>query len=74
MSVTRTYIVPAWIHQDRDDWVDDGAYAAGGGLDSDLPAYHGVWIDPEHGKPWHMFTDYPMSVHDRFGWRRAPVR
>jgi hypothetical protein len=66
----RTYIVPAWVHQSRDDWVNEGADAAGGGLDESLPPYLGVWIDPSEGRPWHVFSDYPESVHSRFGWTR----
>lgn len=70
MSIPRTYIVPAWVHQDRDDWVDDGAHAAGWGMDDVLPHYLGVWVDPERGKSWHLFSDYPEAHHVRFGWRR----
>lgn len=63
----RTYVVPAWIHQDRDDWVDLGAEGAGpAGVP--LPPYIGVWI--KDGRPWHMFSDYPAEVHERFGWVR----
>ncbi len=68
MRPARTYIVPAWIHSSRDGWVDQGADAAGGGLDDGLPVYLGVWIDPEHGRPWHLFSDYLREHHVRFGW------
>ncbi len=69
--IARTYVIPAWVHQSRDDWVDQGADAAGGGLDDELPAYLGVWLDPdpEAALPWHLFSDYPAAHHERFGWR-----
>jgi hypothetical protein len=59
MARSRTYIVPAWGHPTRDAWVDEGADAAGGGLDDVLPSYLGVWVDPEHDRSWHVFSDYP---------------
>lgn len=67
--IARTYIVPAWVHATRDEWVNQGADAAGGGLDDFLPAYLGVWTDPEAGRRWHLFSDYPAEIHVRFGWR-----
>ena len=70
--MSRTYIVPAWIHRNRDSWVDEGADAAGGGLDDELPTYLGVWADPESGRPWHLFSDYPEPHHERFGWKPNP--
>lgn len=66
--IARTYVVPAWIHQSRDEWVDQGADAAGGGLDDELPPYLGVWTDLECGRPYHLFSDYPVAHHERFGW------
>lgn len=66
MSVARTTIVPAWIHQGRDDWVDLGAEDVTGAT----PPYLGVWIDPQEGRCWHLFSDYPEAHHVRFGWLR----
>ncbi len=64
----RTYVVPAWVHRDRDDWVDLGAESVGpSGVP--LPPYLGVWVKDD--RPWHMFSDYPAEVHERFGWRQS---
>lgn len=60
----RTFVVPAWIHRDRDDWVDLGAEDVNG----ETPSYLGVWIDPGAGRPWHLFSDYPEAHHVRLGW------
>ncbi len=71
MSIPRTYVVPAWVegHQDRDDWVDLGAKGANGG--PDIPPYLGVWVDPQDGRRWHMFSTYPEAHHVRFGWTKV---
>ncbi len=70
MSIPRTYVVPAWVHQDRDDWVDLGAEGVNGG--PDLPPYLGVWRDGQKGsgRDWHLFSDYPEAHHVRFGWKK----
>jgi hypothetical protein len=72
MTGARTYVVSAAAHPTVDDWVTDSAYAAGWGLDHetgrDLPPYLGVWRAPADGGAWHLYSDYPIELHQRFGW------
>lgn len=63
--IARTYAVPAWVHTTRDAWVDEGVDMPG---EDSPPAYLGVWIDPDQGLRWHLFSDYPPEHHVRFGW------
>ncbi len=62
----RTFAVPAWIHQDRDDWVDLGVEGAAG--KAGVPPYLGEWIKDD--RPWHLFSDYSAEVHERFDWKK----
>lgn len=68
----RTWIVSIAKHPIRTDEVDHLARSAQGGLSyrtgEDLPPYLGVWIDPQGGHAWHLYSDYPPSQHQRFGW------
>jgi hypothetical protein len=67
----RTYVVSAATHPDVDAWVTESAYAAGWGLDVErgtgLPPYLGVWR-AINGGVYHLYSDYPASIHERFGW------
>lgn len=58
----------------RTEETDHLARAAEGGLSyrtgDDLPEYHGVWLAPNGGF-YHVYSDYPMSTHERFGWKRT---
>lgn len=37
-----------------------------------LPAYLGVWLAP-NGGTYHLYSDYPESHHERFGWVRVTL-
>lgn len=72
----RTWLVSAIKHPARSEEVDELAASADGGLSVyvlkvGLPPYLGVWVDPEHGNAWHLYSDYPGDQHERFGWRRS---
>lgn len=52
---------------------DELAAAADGGLSVyvtkvGLPEYLGVWLAPNGGL-YHLYSDYPRSQHERFGWK-----
>jgi hypothetical protein len=68
----RTWIVSATDKPVRTDEVDHLARSAEGGLSyrtgEELPPYLGVWADPQNGHPWHLYSDYPATHHERFGW------
>lgn len=53
---------------------DHLARAAEGGLSyltgEELPRHLGVWLAPNGGH-YHLYSDYPESHHERFGWRRG---
>jgi hypothetical protein len=71
----RTWLVSALNRPVRTEEVDELAASADGGLSVyvqkvGLPAYLGVWIDPEHGNAWHLYSDHPDDQHERFGWKR----
>lgn len=69
----RTWLVLAVVHPTRNEEVDHLARGAEWGLsyetEEGLPPYLGVWTDPDHGRPWHVYSDYPPSHHEGFGWR-----
>lgn len=72
----RTWCVLAETGQDvRTGETDEAAASADGGisvyaLKIDLPKYLGVWLAPNGGH-YHLYSDYPASHHERFGWSRA---
>ena len=74
MRPARTWIVSTINHPVRTEEVDHLARSAEWGTSylthEDLPAYLGVWTCP-NGNAWHLYSDYPEGLHERFGWRRA---
>lgn len=55
----------------RTEEVDHLARSAEGGLSyltgEALPVYLGVWLAP-NGGTYHLYSDYPASQHERFGY------
>lgn len=70
--VARTWLVLALDGQDeRTTETDESAHAAGWGIAYEtgegLPEYLGVWLAPNGGH-YHVYSDYPASHHERFGF------
>jgi hypothetical protein len=73
--ISRTWLVLASDGQDeRSALTDAEAATCDGGLSVyvdkiGLPAYLGVWLAPD-GVYYHLYSDYPATQHERFGWVR----
>lgn len=75
MIPARTWIVLAESSKDeRSTETDESAHAAGWGIAREtgetLPEYLGIWLAPNGGY-YHIYSDYPASHHERFGWKKS---